>query len=313
MRSPSTDPAPGWDQSRAQAIGLVLVAALSTAVMGLFAKEALKRGSDAQALLAVRYVITGVLLALPLLITRSFPAGSPRARRRALAIGVGMFFGGSFEFEALSRLPLSVVIVILFVSPLWVALYSRVFRGERLGLGRQLAFVSVFAGIVCLVGPALGDYDVVGLLCALASSFIWAGILLGIQGAEEIAGFSPPVAVASGAIVACVVAFLIQPAAVVNELGAGDRLPWVLGVGLAAAVGFGLISLGMRGQHVFDVSVVAATEPLFAAALGALFLSERLSAVQLLGIALVALGVVLIARSYEQPGTGRPSERLAPI
>jgi drug/metabolite transporter (DMT)-like permease len=289
-----------WDAERLRAVGLVLAAAFITAVMGLFAKEALERGADPQTLLALRYLITGIALGLPLVIYKAFPWTAP-AGRRAVAIGVAMFFGGTAEFEALSRLPLSVVIVILFVSPLWVALYSRIVRGERLGPERQLAFALVFTGIVCLVGPKLEDYDTLGLLCALASSFIWAGILLLIQEGAGTDGFTAPVAVASGAVVGALVAVLIQPVAIAGELGEGHRLHWVLGVGVTAALGFGLLALGMRGQHVFDVSVVAATEPLFAAALGAAFLGERLSAVQLFGVALVALGVMLIAWASEHP------------
>lgn len=285
---------------RLRGVALVLVAAFATACMGLFAKEALDRGSDPRSLLALRYLVTGVLLGLPVLIAGAFPFESRAARLRALAIGAGMFVGGLCEIQALARLPLSVVIVIIFISPLWLALYSRAVRGERLGARRQLAFGLVFAGIVCLVGPALGDYDVVGLLYALGSSFAWAGILLGIEASDGIDRFSPPVAVASGALVAGTIALLTAPLGVVEELGHAERLPWFLGLGVAATIGFGLISLAMRDQHVFDVSVVAATEPLFAVLLGAAALDERLSALQLLGIVSIAAGVTLIASGGER-------------
>jgi drug/metabolite transporter (DMT)-like permease len=287
---------------RLRGVGLVLVAAFATACMGLFAKEALDRGSDPRSLLALRYLATGTLLGLPLLIAGAFPFGSRAARRRALAIGAGMFVGGLCEIEALARLPLSVVIVIIFISPLWLALYARAVRGERLGLTRQLAFALVFAGTVCLVGPAVGDYDLLGLLYALGSSFAWAGILLGIEASDDIEGFSPPVAVATGALVAATIALATAPLGVAEELGHGERLPWLLGLGVAATIGFGLISLAMRDQHVFDVSVVAATEPLFAVLLGAAALGERLSAIQLLGVASIAAGVSLIARSASLDG-----------
>jgi drug/metabolite transporter (DMT)-like permease len=279
---------------------LVLVAALSTACMGVFIKEALARGSDPQALMTVRYVIVGVLLGLPLLIRRSLPA-SRSARRRALAVGVCMFFGGSFEIRALSVLPLGVVVVILFLSPLWIALYSRLVRGERLGFVRQLSFVLVFTGIVCLVGPALGRYDVGGLFFALGSSFLWAAILLGIQDPDAWEGYSPSIAIASAAAAAAVLAVVVQPLALSGEFGHPDRVPWLLATGASAALGFGLLGLGMRGQHVFDVAVVSATEPPFAVLLGAVILGERLSAVQLLGVVLVAVGVALIASTYQDP------------
>ncbi len=280
---------------RLRGVALVLVAAFATACMGLFAKEALDEGSDPRSLLAMRYLATGLLLGVPVLIARAFPFESRVARRRALAIGAGMFVGGLCEIEALARLPLSVVIVIIFISPLWLALWSRAVKGERLGVQRQLAFGLVFAGVVCLVGLTLGDYDLVGLLYALGSSFAWAGILLGIEASDDVQGFSPPVAVATGAMAAAPIALLPAPVGVVEERGHADRLPWFLGLGVAATIGFGLISLAMRDQHVFDVSVVAASEPLFAVLLGAAALDERLSAVQLLGIVSIAAGVTLIA------------------
>jgi drug/metabolite transporter (DMT)-like permease len=295
--------------ARSRGVALVLAAAFATACMGLFAKEALERGSDPRSLLALRYLATGALLGISVLIARAFPFGSRRARIRAAAIGAGMFVGGLCEIEALARLPLSVVIVIIFISPLWLALYSRMVRGERLGGQRQLSFALVFAGIVCLVGPALGDYDTVGLLYALGSSIAWAGILLGIDSGAARARdhgdrLSPPLAVAAGALVAGAIALATSPAGVAEELGHADRLPWIVGLGAAATIGFGLISVAMRDQHVFDVSVVAATEPLFAVLLGAVALGERLDALQLFGIALIAAGVTLIARSYEESPRG---------
>jgi len=298
--------------ARLRGVALVLTAALSAACMGMFAKEALERGADPQALLAIRYLFTGLLLGVPMLAARAFPFGSSAARRRTLTIGAAMFLGGLFEIEALARLPLSVVIVILFISPLWLALYARTVRGERLGLRRQLAFVLVFAGIVCVVGPALGDYDALGLLFALGSSFAWAGILLGIDGGDG-ERLSPPVAVASGATVAAAIALLTAPALSVEELAHGGHLPWLLGLGVAATVAFGLIALAMREQHVFDVGVVAASEPLFAVLLGAIALGERLSAVQLAGIALIAAGVTLIANSYEVTPAKSRSRPLTPV
>lgn len=297
--------------ARLRGVGLVLLAAFATACMGVFAKEALDRGADPRSVLALRYLATALLLGVPVLIATRFPLRSRRAAGRALAIGAAMFFGGLCEIEALARLPLSVVIVILFVSPLWLALYSRGVRGERLGARRQLAFALVFAGIVCLVGPALGDYDAVGLLYALGSSFAWAGILLGIEASGDLDRFTPPVAVAAGAIVATAIAVATAPLGVAEELGHGERLPWFLALGVSATIGFGLISVAMRDQHVFDVSVVAATEPLFAVLLGALALGERLSAVQLLGVALVAAGVSVIAQRRSSASTVGPGRRSA--
>ncbi len=301
-----------WDRERLEGVGLVLCAALSTAVMGVLAKKAFEQGSEAGSLLAVRYLLSAVLLGIPLLAVRAYPFRSRRAHALVIAIGVGMVIGGTFEFSALDRLPLSIVIVILFTSPLWILLHTRIVRRQRLGAERQLAFASVLVGIVLLVGLKLGDYDGLGLLFAFGSSVVWATILVLVGEAGEVEGFSPGAAIAAGAVVAGVLALCLHPGAPSAELGDPDRTWLVVGVGVTAALGFGLLALGMTNQHVFDVSVVAATEPLFAAALSALFLGERLTAWQLLGVALVAVGVVLIARADQSlPGEAAPRSEAA--
>jgi drug/metabolite transporter (DMT)-like permease len=273
---------------------------MAIAVTGVLVKEALARGGQPGTLLTVRYVMAGATLGLPLLLVGLFPRSS-RAVVLALAIGIAMWLGGSFEFEALSRVPLSVVIVILFISPLWVALHSRIVRREQLGWQRHAAFAAVFTGVVLLVGPALGDYDLLGLACALGSSFVWAGILILIDEGGSVEGFSPLIAIGAGTAVAGLIALAFHPTAIETELGDQQRTLYVLGIGLTAALSFGLLALGMRGHHVFDVIVVSASEPLFAVVLGAAILDETLKAAQLLGVFLVALGVVLIARAQAPP------------
>lgn len=275
---------------------------MAIAVTGLLVKEAMARGGEPEALLTVRYVVAGLLLGVPLILAGSFPR-STRAKLLTFAIGLAMFTTGSLEFEALSRLPLSVVIVILFISPLWVALYSWVVRRERLGWQRLLAFAAALAGVVLLVGPRSGEYDLVGVVLALCSSLLWASILILIDSGSRVRDFSPPTAIGTAAAIAGAIALVMEPGALQAELDAPARVPYVLALGLTGALAMGLLAWGMRGHHIFDVALVSASEPLFAVLLGAAILDERLEPAQLAGILLIAAGVVTIIRSDRRHAT----------
>jgi len=284
----------------------VLGGALTIAIAGAFVKEALDRGGEPESLLTVRYLMAAALLGIPLIATGSLPR-SKRGLLLAFAIGLTMWIVGSLEFEALDRLPLSVVIVILFISPIWIALYSRLVRGEHLGWQRYIAFLVVLTGIVLLVGPKFDDYDLLGVGFALVSSLGWASILILIDSGRRAGDFSPPAVVGTAVIVAGAIALCVEPSALQNEFGESDRLLYVLGLGVAGAIALWLFSLGMRESHVFDVVVVGASEPLFAVVLGATFFDERLGPAQLFGILLVAAGVITVIRSDRQPW--RPRSR----
>jgi drug/metabolite transporter (DMT)-like permease len=289
-----------WDGDRMRDLLPVLGGAIAAAVTSVLAKQALEHGSTPDSLLVIRYLITGLVLAVPLVATRSFPR-SRRAFGLSAAIGAGLAIGGTCEFEAIARVPVSVVIVILCSAPVWVALHTRIHRRQRIGPARRLSFVMVFTGVVLLVGPELDTYDALGLALSVAASVSWAACLILMQEASAVRGFSAPAAVASGGIVAGAATLLLNPGAIDAELIGGPH-PWLaLALGLTAATVFGLISLGMRAQHAFDVSVVASSEPLFVAALAAVFLGERLGAWQVAGIVVVAVGLGWLSRDEALP------------
>jgi drug/metabolite transporter (DMT)-like permease len=163
----------GSQVRRLPGLALVLGSALTIAISGALVKEALNRGGEPESLLTMRYLMAAAPLGIPAIVTRSLPS-SRRGLFLGCAIGLTMWIVGSFEFEALDRLPLSVVIVLLFISPVWVALYSRLVRGERLGWQRHVGFLVVFTGIVLLVGPKFEEYDLLGG-GPRAWLFVWAG------------------------------------------------------------------------------------------------------------------------------------------
>lgn len=83
----------------------------------------------------------------------------------------GVLFIGStvFTVTSLSALPLSFVTIMLFSSPLFVALMSVPMLGERVGLHQWIAILIGFGGVLLIVRPAGGEFAWIMLLPVLAA------------------------------------------------------------------------------------------------------------------------------------------------
>ena len=83
----------------------------------------------------------------------------------------GLLFVGStaFTVTSLSLLPLSFVTIVLFSSPLFVALTSAPMLGERVGLHQWIAIAAGFVGVLLIVGSGGAGFDWVMLLPVLAA------------------------------------------------------------------------------------------------------------------------------------------------
>ena len=84
--------------------------------------------------------------------------------RSCLAVGSTFLIVSS-----LARLPLSEVIAILFVGPLFVAVLSGPLLGERVSIHRWLAVLVGFTGMLIIVRPGTAAFQVAALLPVVAA------------------------------------------------------------------------------------------------------------------------------------------------
>jgi drug/metabolite transporter (DMT)-like permease len=66
---------------------------------------------------------------------------------------------------ALFHLPLVNATAIMMTSPLFIALLAAMFMGERVGLGRWLAIVFGFAGVLLIIQPRAEGFNLYSLVC----------------------------------------------------------------------------------------------------------------------------------------------------
>jgi drug/metabolite transporter (DMT)-like permease len=86
-----------------------------------------------------------------------------------LGRGTAVAFAGGAFFVALGYMPLADATAIQFTAPIWTALISAIFLGERVGRLSLLLIVLAFAGVLVVLQPNVAAFGLVALLPLLAA------------------------------------------------------------------------------------------------------------------------------------------------
>jgi inner membrane transporter RhtA len=211
-----------------------------------------------------------------------------RVRSRPLgpvvALGVVLALMNSFFYASIDRIPLGLAVTIEFLGPLAVAV-----AGSR--RGRDFVWIALAAAGVALLGSPTVDIDLVGFGLALGAAACWGGyILIGKRLGESWPLFDGlTLAMALGAV-------LMTPLGIAS---AGDAVfdGSVLAVGLAvgalgSVVPYGLELAALRRLPTATFGILMSLEPAVAAVVGAVFLSQALTAFEALAVSLVVLASI---------------------
>jgi inner membrane transporter RhtA len=274
-------------------VPMVLAAALSVqfgAALGTTLFDTLGPGGAS----LLRQLFTAVvLLALWRPRVRSYRASELRL---AAAFGVALGLMNLCFYEALDRIPLGVCVTIEFIGPVAVAVaFSR--------RALDLAWVALaIAGIVLLADPfGAGGVDPVGLAFILGAAACWAVYIVLAQRATRVFHGSTGLALAAG------VAWLMPLVPGLTETSAGELLaPAALAVGLVVAlmssvIPYSLESESLRRLPANVFGVLMSLDPAVAALAGFVLLGQRLSARDLVAIALVVFASIGVTRTGAPP------------
>lgn len=304
---------------RAVALGvaLIVVSAFAFGSGALFAKPVYAEGVGWHTLMAWRFLIGAALAWAWLLLNARSRGGLRRMRRRhvAVAIGLGVLYTGNSAtyFAGLETVSASLAALIVYVYPAIVAVISlqvgRPLRGRRAWGALLLALAGV--------GLAVGNMDaasappLTGLLLMAASPVIYAvWIVLAARlsgegrtdvGRDAAVGADP---MAAGAVMLSATAVTYWATA----LALGRP---VLPAQIPEGAWFGLVGIGVvstfvailafyAGAHRIGAaraSLVSTVEPIWTISIASLLFQESLGPLQLVGGAMILLGVVIAQTS----------------
>ncbi len=205
-------------------------------------------------------------------------------------------------FYALTRLPVSHVLTVTQMFPIWVALLSWPLLGEIPGAGVWLAVGSAAFGVLMIHAPHGQQFEGnFALVAAAVASLFTAVAMLGLHRLRNIHPWAIVVHFSAIALVFCVASvFLFERHIPLDRLLSPRPLLLLLALGVSATAGQLFLTRAFADGSPTRVSVVGLTQIVFALPLDLLLLgSKTVGPETLLGISLIMVPTawVMLARS----------------
>jgi drug/metabolite transporter (DMT)-like permease len=286
LYSPTVPPS---HRDETRGLTLVALSTMAYGILPILGKIAYSAGVRPLPLLAWRYVVAALLIAL----LERGERPPLRQRVRLWAIGSVFVFNSIAYFRALEQIPASVTALVLYTYPVIVALLASLVGVERLTWRALLATLGAFAGCALTAGgaPAGAPLRLSGVAWALAAALVYASYI--VLSSRFGAGFPARVLalhLAQAAAVICV-AFAVADGGLSLPLDPRGLLA-VAGIGVVSTVvAMTTFLAGMALIGPTRASVLSSLEVIVTLVLAFVFLGERLGPWQWAGAALI-LGAV---------------------
>ena len=239
-----------------------------------------------------RTLIGSLFLILLLIITKQRPKIWENKKHFLYLIISGAAMGASwmFLYEAYTKIGISLATLAYYCGPVIVMLLARFTFGEKITAPKLLGFVSVTAGMYLVNRMELIHSGFSwGLICGILAAVMYAVMVIFNKKAASITGLENSVFQLLFSFVTVAV-FTIARQGVAFAIPAHSILPiLVLGI-VNTGIGCYLYFSSITHLPAQTVAVCGYLEPVSALAFSSLFLSERLTTVQLLGTVLILGG-----------------------
>ncbi len=263
--------------------------------MAIFARQAYAGGADVIAVLLLRFVIAAVLLS-------GFMLGTGRRWPRGRSLALLLMMGGLFYvaqsmsfFSALNHASAGLVALLLYLYPFIVTLLAALILRQPLGRGRVLAVLAALFGTALTLGGGFVG-EPLGVVLGLAAALIYATFTLvgGRVLAHEDPLSSATVVMIAAATVFAGLAWWQRPA--FPQTAAAWVAIFAIAV-VCTVVAMLAYFVGIRALGAADAATLSTLEPAVTIALAAVFLSEPLAPLQLLGGAIILAAVIWLTRA----------------
>ncbi len=277
----------------------VIAAGILWGTSGIFVHGLSPYGYSSLQMTFMRGGVTLLVLFGYLMLCRreSFRVSIPEICLFALT-GLALFGTGSCYFLSMQASSISTAVVLMYMAPVYVAIWSVLFFGERMMAGKVAAICCMLIGCV-LVSGVVGDIK-------LDPFGIFMGILSGISyGAYNILtkismrrGSSALSATFYSTLFMFILALIFSSPAEMADITARagtEVLWWIVGIGVVTFVlPYLFFTLAMRELPAGTASSLSVVEPMSATVFGIALYDEKLTVFSGCGIALIIFAVILL-------------------
>lgn len=263
------------------------------AIEDVFLKTAVKTLPLGEAL--ALYGSLGLLAFVILTLLRGEPVFAPAFLSRQILIRSGFeVTGRMFYALAFTLTPLTSATAILQATPLLVVAGAALVFGEKVSLGRWLAIICGFCGVLLILRPGFAGYSALSLLAVVG--------MIGFAGRDLATRAAPP-ALSNMQLGVIGFSMLTLVGVGLSLVNGGAQWPSMQVLGLlfgatvSGVIAYYALTIAMRTGEVGAVTPFRYTRLVFALILGTTVFGERPDALMLLGSAIVVgSGVFALVR-----------------
>ena len=283
---------------QAGAIAMVLVSSVLVSIGPNFSKLAYQSGASVPLVVAGRFLVTVLLLGALLMGRRRRIVASGRVLRLCLLGGIANAFTSFGVLSAITRIDLSLVILIFYLHPIFIAWLGHVRGTYDLNRFRLFCCAVILVGLALALSVSFSRLDAVGVALAVIGAAGAAGLIVANGDAAREAGvvlvnfYSAIVALIPACAIALAIGSLDLP-------GTGTGWLGLFGTGTAMCLGLALFFAAMPPIGMVRATMITVVEPVITILLAMALFGERLSAVQWCGVAIVVAGLLLLETPVE--------------
>jgi len=282
----------------------VVIAALLWGISGSSAKFLFHSGVTPFQLVQLRITLSAGILFMVLAVFRpSLLCISRKDIFYFVLFGTVGMAGVQFTYLfAISRIHVAAAILLQYLAPFFIVIYSWVFLKEKPRPATTVALVTAFAGCYLMVGAydlELFSMNLAGIVSGVLSAvtFAWYGIF----GEYGMRRYNPWTVLFFAFVFAALVWNIAHPPL---EAFSHDytwvQWGWIFYIAVfGTLVPFGLYLKGVNFVRAARAGITATLEPISAGVLSAVFLNELLAPLQIFGGGLVIGAVILLQRKQE--------------
>ncbi len=270
---------------------LVVLSTFAIAIVPSFAKLAYNSGSNTFTVITARSILTVVLTWLVIISLRQ----TIRVDRKTLLISLGtgvcyaaMLYG---FLGAVAFIPINTVIVIYFVHPLLVGLVAAHFSDKTISTKMIMALIAAIAGLGLAVGFSFDTLNLPGIALAALATITCVFVIIGNGRAVQQAG---SLAVVFYMMLSATIT-LALPLLFVGTIELPTTpLGWFgfFGVAIGSTIGTLAFFCAVPMIGTIRSTMISNLEPLLGIIFAALILGEKISMLQICGIAMVLASIV---------------------
>lgn len=217
-----------------------------------------------------------------------------------VALGISLFGTGSCYFMSMQMTSISTAVVLMYMAPVYVVVFSVLFFGERLTPLKAVSVAVMLVGCALVSGVVGGlKFDLLGILFGILSGIAYGAYNILTKIAMK-NGSDPVSTTLYGSLFMAVAALSVCDAGGLVRGAAQNpaaTLPLIIGVGVITFVlPYFLYTVAMRALPAGTTAALGIIEPMAATVFSIMIYGERLTLWSGLGMVLILGAVILLGK-----------------